>query len=57
MRTIYLHLNIGYPGASQSDEIVVEDDTTDEEIDEIVREWANDYIDYGWSDEKPKRGW
>ena len=57
MRTIYLHLDIGFPGASRKDEIEVEDDTTDEEIDLICREWADNYISYGWSDEKPKRGW
>ena len=57
MRTIYLHLDIGFAGASHKDKIEVEDDTSDEEIDDICEEWANNYIDYGWSDEKPKRGW
>ena len=56
MRTIYLHLGIGFAGANHSDEIEVEDDATDAEIDEICQEWADNYINYGWSDEKPKRG-
>ena len=50
MRKIYASLGIGISNASQNDELEVDDDATDEEIDEAVRDWANNYIDYGWSD-------
>lgn len=30
--------------------IAVDNDATDEEIDEIVREWAANYVSWGWSE-------
>ncbi len=55
MRTIYVHLSIGYPTAVRDDEIEVEDDATDEQIDQDVQEWAGNYIETSWSAEKPRR--
>jgi hypothetical protein len=55
MKTIYMHLSIGYPTASKSEELEVEDDATEEEIDQQVKEWTDNYIEWGWSTEKPKR--
>ncbi len=54
MKTIHVHLSIGFPTASREDELEVEDDATEDEIEEVVREWANNYIEFGWSAEKPK---
>ena len=56
-KTIYMNLSIGYPGASRYDEIEVEADCTEEEIEQTVHEWASNYIDIGWSEEKPRRHW
>ena len=55
MRTIYMYLSIGFPTADHRDEMEVEDDTTDDEIDQMVQEWTANYIEFGWSDQKPKR--
>ena len=54
MKTIYMHLSIGYPTAEHNDEIEVEDDASDEEIDKQVQDWADNYIETSWSLEKPK---
>ncbi len=59
MKTIYLHLSIGlsigFPTATRDDELEIEDDATEEEIEETVRDWANNYIEYSWSNEPRKR--
>lgn len=55
MRKIYVHLSIGYPTACHDDELEVPDDATEEEINNLVDEWAQNYIEYSWRDEKPKR--
>lgn len=56
-KTIYVSLSIGLAGANQHDELEVDVDSTEWEINQIVREWANSYIDIGWSEDKPKRHW
>lgn len=48
MREIKVYLSIGYPGAAREDVLEFEDDATEEEIDGIVQEWANDFISIGW---------
>ena len=55
MKTIYVYLSIGFPAATHEDELEIEDDMTEEEIGTFVQEWANNYIETGWSTEKPKR--
>lgn len=50
MRTIKWTLSIGYPTAVVEDELEVEDDTTDEEIEEIINELANNYISIDWEE-------
>jgi hypothetical protein len=50
MRVIKVKLSIGYPTATHSDTIEVEDDATEEEIDDAAQEWAQNYIDIGWSE-------
>lgn len=51
MRLIKVHLNIGLVGADRNDTLEVADDATEEEIEELAREWANDYIDWSWWEE------
>ena len=46
MRTIELKLSI----ARHRDTMEVEDDATDDEIDEIVNDWANNFIEYSWKE-------
>lgn len=41
-------LSIGYPTAKHTGIIEVDDNATDEDIDEEVQIWANNYIDIGW---------
>lgn len=48
MKTIKWWLHTGYVGAEHNGEIVVEDDATDEEIDEAVKEDMFNYLDWGW---------
>ena len=56
MRTIKgtFTLGIGYSNANHEDEfeIIVENNTTDEEIDQILQEdwqdWSSNFIDGGW---------
>jgi len=45
---IEVYLSIGFPTAEHHDTIEVEDDLTEDQIAEEVREWAYNYIDYGW---------
>lgn len=49
MMVIDVYLTIGYPGADHKDELEVEDDATDDQIDQEVSEWAHNYIEFGWS--------
>lgn len=48
VKTIKWWLHTGYVGAEHNGEIVVEDDATDEEIDEAVKEDMFNYLDWGW---------
>lgn len=46
---------VGFAGANQEEEVdIVEDwgmdpDSSDEDIDEAVNDWAHNYIEWGWS--------
>lgn len=57
MKTLYVHLSIGYPTADCTDELEIEDDATEAEKEEIAQDWASNYIEVSWSDTKPKRRW
>lgn len=48
MRQIAVHLSIGYSGANHEDVLEVEDDATDEEIEQEVQAWASNYIEMWW---------
>lgn len=50
MKTIKIHLTIGYPAADRRWETEVSDDATEDEINEIVKEEVYNYIEYGWSE-------
>jgi hypothetical protein len=52
MRTIVWNLETSMQGANWDGEIEVEDDATDQEIDEMVREEVFNIISWGWSDKK-----
>ena len=51
MRKIKYNLSIGFTDASISDEFEVEDDATDEEIEEIAKEYVMGYIDWSWEEQ------
>ncbi len=42
-------LSIGYPSAERKGSFEVDDDETDEMIEEMVKEEIMNYVDYSWS--------
>jgi len=52
-RIIKVKLSIGYPTAVHCDELEVEDDATEADIEQIVSEWAWNYIAIDWEEAKP----
>lgn len=52
MKKVRWQLSIGFVGAVRKGIIELEDDATDEEIDEVVTETVNNYIDFGWDVEE-----
>lgn len=51
MVTIRWKLSIGYSGANREDEFEIEEGATDEEIDELVAEATQGYIESSWKKE------
>lgn len=51
-RTIKVKLSIGYPTAVHRDELEVEDDATEADIEQVVSEWAWNYIAIDWDEVK-----
>jgi hypothetical protein len=51
VRRIKVSLSIGFANATHRDVIEVEDDATEEDIDETIQQWASNYISIGWSEE------
>lgn len=46
---IRAHLSIGFAdGACREEDIYVDDDSTDEDIADEVREWAHNYIEWSY---------
>lgn len=41
-------LNVGYPAASREEVFEIDDGATDEEIEEEVKQWVFDHIDWYW---------
>lgn len=46
------YVNTGFVGCRHEEVLEFEDDATDEEIEEWVREWMYDRIEWGWSKEE-----
>lgn len=51
MKKVHFYLGIGYPSAKHETIIEVEDDLTDDEIQEMYDEWANNYLEKEWWEE------
>jgi hypothetical protein len=52
MRIIEWHLETGQQGGERAGEIAVEDKTTNEEIDALVREEVFNFISWGWEEKE-----
>ena len=52
MRKIKAHCGIGYVGAEHEEEFEFEDDATEDEISEAVKEWAEQYLEIWWNELK-----
>lgn len=50
MRKIKLWVETGIVGGEHEDIIEVEDDTTEEELNEMALEFMWGYVQYGWSE-------
>lgn len=48
MRTIHWHVENGLNGCDRSGTFEVEDDATDEQIDEAVRDEVFNYVGWSW---------
>lgn len=48
MRKIKVYVNTGFVNAKHEETFEVEDDTTDEELDEMVEDFLNNCIEYGY---------
>ncbi len=51
MKTIEVTLSIGYPNAARRGLIEVEDDATEDEIQQTALDWANNYLDISWKEQ------
>jgi hypothetical protein len=51
MRLITWRLTIGYPTADREGEFSIDDDASDEEIEEAVRNDVHEYIEWSWEAE------
>jgi hypothetical protein len=47
MKVIFT-LSIGFSGAKRQEEFEVEDDITDDQLDQDWQDWSANYIDGGW---------
>jgi hypothetical protein len=48
MRKIEAYLSVGLVGCKRNEIFEVEDDATDEEIEEIIKEWVYELVEWGW---------
>lgn len=48
MKKVHFYLGIGYPSATHEVIIEVDDDCTDDEIQEMYDEWAETYLEKEW---------
>jgi hypothetical protein len=52
---IFVWSESGLTGCGRKDEIEIDDDSTDEQIEEAVREWFFEHNEYGWSRTAPEQ--
>lgn len=52
MRKIKLWVETGFVNAEHTDFIEVEDDTTEEELNELAEQFMRESIECGWSEEE-----
>lgn len=52
MRDIKVWMHIGFPGTKYEDIITIEDDATEEDIEKEWFDWACQFIDGGWEENK-----
>jgi hypothetical protein len=45
---VRVHLSIGFPTAEHEYVLEVDDEASDEELQQACEEWANDHIEYYW---------
>jgi len=45
---IKVYLSIGFYDSIREEVLELDDGVTDEEIEEEVRDWKNNYIEWGW---------
>lgn len=50
MRKIKAHCGIGYAEAEHEEEFEFEDDATEDEILEEVKDWAEQYLEFWWDE-------
>ena len=50
MRKVKLYVETGFVSCKHEEVVEVEDDITDEELDEMVQDFKNDCISCGWYD-------
>ena len=54
MRKIKAYAEYGFCGTDREYIMEVDDDTTDEEIDDLIWEWATSYVSTEWEEIKQK---
>ncbi len=52
MKKITAHCGIGFCGAEHEEEFEFEDTATEEEIEEELYDWANQFLDVWWNVEE-----
>jgi hypothetical protein len=50
MKRYRAYLNIGFPTAIREETFEFEDDATNEYIEEEIRDWMNNYLDWGFQE-------
>ena len=52
MKKVYASANFGFVGATHEDIFEFEDDATEEEIEKEVWEWATQFLEIYWAEER-----
>ena len=55
MRTIKWTINTGFVGATYKGSFEVEDDTSEDEINEMMRDELWSHIEFNWTEEKKEK--